>query len=78
VRLSGHMRVEDAESYLGSSWEGEAATVGGMVMELIGRLPVPGEKANAGGAEIEVEKLDGRRVASVLVRPAPKPETPDA
>jgi putative hemolysin len=78
VRLSGHMRVEDAEEYLGSAWEGEAATVGGMVMELIGRLPVPGEKANAGGAEIEVEKLDGRRVASVLVRPAVKAEAPDA
>jgi len=49
-------------------------TVGGLVMSVLGRLAVAGDTARHAGARFTVERLDGRRIARVRVRPEP----PDA
>ncbi|MGQ0848586.1 MAG: hemolysin family protein [Actinomycetota bacterium] len=45
-------------------------TVGGLVLGLAGRVPEQGEKFLVQGLELEVVRLQGRRVAEVAVRPA--------
>ncbi|MDB5106181.1 MAG: hypothetical protein JWP91_3870 [Fibrobacteres bacterium] len=68
VRVYGYMRVDEVGALLGSPWKGEASTVGGMVLELLGHLPAAGETAKMGAAEIEVEAVEGNKVVSLLVK----------
>jgi len=46
-------------------------TVGGLVMSVLGRLAVAGDTVRHAGARFTVERLDGRRIARVRVRPEP-------
>jgi len=69
VRLPGSMRLEEAEPWIGAVWESEAYTVGGMVLNELGRLPVPGERVVINGVPIVVERVD-RVVESVLTEAA--------
>jgi CBS domain containing-hemolysin-like protein len=66
IRLPGGMAVDDAAAFLNTAWETEATTVGGLVTEALGRLPVPGDKASIAGYEFEVERVSDRAVDSVL------------
>jgi CBS domain containing-hemolysin-like protein len=45
------------------SWD----TVGGLVMDLAGGVPEPGETFDLGPYRLVVQRLDGRRVEEVLV-----------
>jgi putative hemolysin len=42
-------------------------TVGGLVMNQLGRIPVEGDRFEWGGFSFEVLDMDGRRVDKVLV-----------
>ena len=44
-------------------------TVGGLVFGLTGRIPAPGAAVALGGFRFTVERLQGRRIVSVLVEP---------
>jgi putative hemolysin len=44
-------------------------TVGGMVMEALGRVPEAGDRFELGGYSFEVLDMDGWRVDKVLVAP---------
>lgn len=46
----------------------EFGTVGGLVMMVLGRLPQTGDAVDYGGARFIVERMDGRRVATVRAR----------
>ena len=46
----------------------EFDTVGGLVMTMLGRLPVAGDVVHYAGCRIEVERMDGRRVGLVRAR----------
>jgi CBS domain containing-hemolysin-like protein len=48
----------------------ESTTVGGAVVELFGRLPLPGERLGHNGYTIEVVEADRRRVRTVRIRAA--------
>ena len=51
------------------TWETDATTVGGLVTEALGHLPVAGRDASAiGDYEFEVERVADRAVESVLAR----------
>jgi CBS domain containing-hemolysin-like protein len=52
-------------------------TVGGLVLGLAGRVPEPGEKFAINGLVFEVVRVQGRRVAEVIVRPAQPVATGD-
>jgi CBS domain containing-hemolysin-like protein len=45
-------------------------TVAGLVLGLAGRVPEEGERFEINGLELEVDRLQGRRVSSVLARRA--------
>jgi CBS domain containing-hemolysin-like protein len=68
VRIPGEMPVDDAAALLRTSWESEAATVGGLVVEALGHLPQPGDSATVGHFELTVERVTDRAVTSVLAR----------
>ena len=72
VRLPGTVRLDVAAPWVGVLWEADAYTVAGFVMEQLGRLPVKGDKLTVDGVAIEVERMKGRAVESLLVTPAPK------
>jgi len=48
----------------------EAHTIGGLVMESLARVARPGDVVHQGNVRLEVEKVSGRRVVTVLVTPA--------
>jgi CBS domain containing-hemolysin-like protein len=68
MRLPGGMAVDDAAALLHTTWETDAATVGGLLTAALGRLPSPGDTASIGGYEFEVERVSDRAVDSVLTR----------
>jgi len=71
VRLPGDLLVDEAERWVNTPWRGESDTVGGLVMEHLGRIPSEGESLVIDGAEVEIERVEGHAVISLVVRPAP-------
>ena len=54
--------------------EGDWDTVGGLVFDVFGRVPLAGEVCEVDGYRLEVERTHGRRITRVLVtRPQPAP-----
>lgn len=79
VRLPGAMRIDEAARWHASRWDGAAATtIGGLVQEVLGRVPAEGERLMVHGVEVEVERMDGPAVATVLVVPAEAGAAADA
>lgn len=73
VRLRGDVRVDEAEQWLGLLWkDGKAHTVGGQIMERLGRVPKAGEKLVVHDVQLEVERVRRNAVETVLVTPAGK------
>jgi CBS domain containing-hemolysin-like protein len=68
VRLPGRMTVDDAGALLGTSWDTEAATVGGLVTAALGHLPSPGEHVAIGDYEFAVERVADRALEAVIAR----------
>ena len=52
--------------------EGDYETVGGLVMERLGRMPDLGDAVTVDGAVLRVEAMDGLAVGQVLLRPEPE------
>jgi putative hemolysin len=73
VRLPGTVRLDLAAPWVGVLWEADSYTVAGFLMERLGRLPVAGDRLDVDGVRIEVERMRGRVVESLLVTPAPRP-----
>ncbi|HET8938845.1 MAG TPA: hemolysin family protein [Polyangiales bacterium] len=72
VKLRGSIRAAAAEPWLGESWEGSAATVGGLIADKLGRLPLAGEQIELNGAQITVLEVSPTAVLSVAVRARPR------
>lgn len=51
--------------------EGEYETLGGLIMDRLGRLPVTGDVIEEGGWTLRVTSTDGRRVREVELTPLP-------
>jgi CBS domain containing-hemolysin-like protein len=68
IRLPGELPVDDAAILLRTTWETEATTVGGLVTEALGHLPVTGESVTIGDYEMVVERVAARALRSVLAR----------
>jgi CBS domain containing-hemolysin-like protein len=68
-RIDARLGVDDLNSLLGADLPDEGwDTVGGLVFGTLGRVPAEGEVVELEGIALTVERLQGRRVASVLVR----------
>jgi CBS domain containing-hemolysin-like protein len=68
IRLPGDTAVQDAAALLGSEWETDVSTVGGLVTEALGHLPAPGERVTIGDYEFTVERVIDRAIETVVVK----------
>ena len=66
--VSGKADVEKVFEFLGKEKEFEVLTVGGWVMNELGRVPEAGASFAADGLEVRVEEMNGRRIAQVEIR----------
>jgi CBS domain containing-hemolysin-like protein len=84
-RVAGSMPLEEAGERLGVRFpEHKGRTIGGFVMNTLGRVPSPGDTVEFENLSLKVEKMATRRVQTLLVT-APAPvagptaaPTPDA
>jgi CBS domain containing-hemolysin-like protein len=68
LRIDARLGVDDLNELLSLSLPEEGwDTVGGLVFATLGRLPRTGERIELDRTIIEVERLQGRRISSVLV-----------
>ena len=77
LRLPGSLRLEEAAELLGADWEGESATLGGFLMERIERLPRVGDRFVIDSIPVQVERMMGRSVTSIIAVPPVRGEQPD-
>ncbi len=67
--VDGRMGVSELAEMIGSELPSdEWDTVGGLVLGLAGRVPVEGERYEVEDVEVEVTRVQGRRVAETVVR----------
>ncbi|MEZ5962644.1 MAG: hemolysin family protein [Planctomycetota bacterium] len=77
LRLPGNMRIDQAAQVLGVSWKGYANTVGGFVIERLGRVPARGESFELDGLKFEVEGVQRNLITALQVRMLPPREVRD-
>ena len=69
LRVPGKMAIDEVSDELGielpdTEWD----TVGGLVFNLLGKVPDEGECVSFRGIELCAERVQGRRIVSVLIR----------
>ena len=70
LRVPGGMAIDDVSEELGvelpdTEWD----TVGGLVFNLLGHVPDEGECVGFQGLEFRTERVQGRRIVSVVIKP---------
>jgi CBS domain containing-hemolysin-like protein len=71
LRVHGRTPIGDVSEVLAVHFpDDEWDTVGGLVFNLLGRVPDGGETITSEGYDFTVERMEGQRVMSVLVAPA--------
>ncbi len=74
LEVDGSAAVNDVEPRFGQALPGgQAATIGGRLTELIGRIPVTGERHIIAGVEFDVLQASPNRVERVVIRAAAPP-----
>lgn len=74
VRLPGHMKLDVAKAWIGILWQGDCHTISGKIIEVLGRVPVPGERLKIDGVEVEVGRVKQNVVISVTAMPLQSPD----
>jgi CBS domain containing-hemolysin-like protein len=69
LRVDAKLGIDEVNELLGvelpdDDWD----TVGGLVYELTGRVPVPGETVRFASIEFQTERVTGRRIQKVVIR----------
>lgn len=72
LRVAPRVGVEELAELLAvdlphSEWD----SVGGLVAGTLGRVPAQGDRVRLDGIELEVERMDGRRISKILVHSHP-------
>lgn len=64
--FSGGIDLDDVNQLIGAELPKDTSeTLGGFIYSQLGRVPMPGEKVEAGGLELVVEQVVGRRIRKV-------------
>lgn len=72
VQVDGAFSIDELNELTGFDLpEGDWDTVGGLLYNLLGHVPVEGEVAELGGRQLVAQKVEGRRIASVLIKAPP-------
>jgi putative hemolysin len=78
LRVPGKLPIDDLSEELDMELpDTEWDTVGGLVFNLLGHVPDPGEAVRFEGLELRTERVQGRRIVSVLITPAERPARAD-
>ncbi len=76
VRVHGRMPVDELNEMVGTDLpDGDWDTIGGLIFNTLGHVPAVGEFVACAGAELFVERVEGRRITQVRVRPVSDSET---
>jgi putative hemolysin len=79
LRIPGDTRLDELEPLLSVDWEaGDTHTIGGRVMEALGRVPQPGDRVAIDGIAFEVETVAGQAVRTVLAVVPDRRQSPRA
>lgn len=74
-RVPGTWRIDEAQRDTGLLLpEGDYDTVAGLLMAELGRMPREGDRIHVPGVELQVERMDGLAVDSVLLQELPETE----
>jgi CBS domain containing-hemolysin-like protein len=68
--LSGLLRPDEIQAAIGldlPAGRADYETVAGLILQLLGRIPLPGERVDVPGATLTVERMDGRRIDRIGV-----------
>lgn len=66
--VDGFLPTDELETVTGIRSGKEVQTVAGLVLEQLGRLPVEGSELEYQGANFRIVRMDGFRIAEVLIR----------
>ena len=69
VQLPGTTPVDEAGAALGVRFETQATTLGGLIVERLGRLPVAGDAIEVEGVALTVQETSATAVETVVARP---------
>jgi putative hemolysin len=70
VVVSGRYAVDDADELLGAELpQGTWDTVGGLMLDLVGRVPEPGDSVEVDGFRLTALEVRGRRIGRVRIEP---------
>ena len=70
IVVTGRMPLDDAADLLGTELpEGGWDTVGGLLLDMAGRVPAEGESVTVDGFRLVAERVQGRRIARVRIEP---------
>ena len=70
ILVTGRMPLDDAAELLGAELpEGGWDTVGGLLLDMAGRVPAEGESVTVDGFCLTAERVQGRRIARVRIEP---------
>jgi CBS domain containing-hemolysin-like protein len=74
-RVSGKASIDDVNELLGTELPDEEwDTVAGLMLDLLGRMPERGEEATFRGLSLKAERVQGRRIATVMITRAHEPD----
>jgi putative hemolysin len=72
-RVSGKASIDDVNELLGTELPDEEwDTVAGLMLDLLGRMPERGEETSFRGVSLRAERVQGRRIASVMITRSPE------
>jgi CBS domain containing-hemolysin-like protein len=72
-RVSGKASIDDLDELLGTEFPDEDwDTVAGLMLDLFGRMPEQGEETTFRGLILRAERVQGRRIASVMITRSPE------
>jgi CBS domain containing-hemolysin-like protein len=67
-RVSGKASIDDVNERLGIELPDEEwDTIAGFVLDLFGKIPDDGEEVDYQGMTFKAEKVQGRRIATILI-----------
>jgi CBS domain containing-hemolysin-like protein len=69
-RVDARLAVDDLNERFGTAAEPEYDTVGGLVLEVAGHIPVVGESVEIDGVRLTVDRIEGNRIRQLVVQPA--------
>ncbi len=71
VKITARLTIEEANEHLTAKLpSGDWDTIGGLLLDRLGRIPKPGDSIEIDEHKLEVAEMSGRRIVSVLYYPS--------